>query len=88
VPEISVYCLAFLCLFGTLALTQGRRAFRVIGAVTFVFVLGVSGGCGGGNSSGNVPPSNPGTPAGTYNLTLSTSSGTVTHSTALSLTVK
>jgi Domain of unknown function (DUF1929)/PKD domain len=88
VPGISVSCLVFLCLFGTLALTQGRRAFRVIGAVTFVFVLGVSGGCGGGNSSGNVPPSNPGTPAGTYNLTLSASSGTLTHTTTVSLTVR
>jgi hypothetical protein len=88
VPGISVCCLLFPCLFGTLALTQRRRAVRVIGVVTFMFVLGVSGGCGGGNSSGTVPPSNPGTPAGTYNLTLSTSSGTLTHTTTVSLTVK
>ena len=88
VPGIAACCLAFLCLFGTLALAPGRRAFKVIGAVTFMFVIGVSCGCGGGNSGSNSPPSNPGTPAGTYNLTLSTNSGALTHTTTVSLTVK
>jgi hypothetical protein len=88
VPGIIGYCLVFLCLFGTLALVLGRRAFRVIAAITFMFVMSLSGGCGSGNSGGNAPPSNPGTPAGTYNLTLSTSSGTLTHSTMVNLTVK
>jgi hypothetical protein len=37
---------------------------------------------GGGGGSGS-----PGTPAGTYNVTVTASSGAVTHSTQVSLTV-
>ncbi len=46
--------------------------------------------CGGGGTSSNnpTPPSNPGTPAGTYTVTVTGSSNQLEHSTTVSLTVQ
>jgi uncharacterized repeat protein (TIGR03803 family) len=51
-----------------------------------VLALGFSVSCGGGGSG--TQSSSPGTPGGTYTLTVEASSGTLTHSTLLALTVK
>jgi len=49
----------------------------------------VAPGCGGSSSSANhIPPPNPGTPAGTYTVTVNAVSGPTTNSTGFTLVVQ
>jgi uncharacterized spore protein YtfJ len=58
-----------------------RRISTLLGALVLIAVVGFSAGCGSG---GTAPPSNPGTPAGTYSVTVS---GTATGVTIAPITV-
>jgi hypothetical protein len=62
----------------------------LLAVISFAGVLGISG-CGGGSAS-NPPPSNPGTPTGSSTVTVTATatqgSTTVTHTTAITLTVQ
>jgi len=73
--------LAFLAL---LAFFRKRRGWGLLAATTLLVVLWASCG-GGGGSSGS---GNPGTPAGTYNVTVTVAGGNITQSAMLSLTVQ
>lgn len=73
-----------------------KRAWVGFSAVVLLVVLWVSCGGGGGISSGggssgtgnNPPPQPTGTPAGTYTITVSGTSGSFSHSTTFKLTVQ
>jgi hypothetical protein len=58
-----------------------RRISTLLGALVLIAVVGFSTGCGGG---GSAPSGNPGTPAGTYSVTVS---GTATGVTITPITV-
>jgi hypothetical protein len=73
--------------FGLIA-KQRRFSYAAAGALTLV-LLGVAfAGCGGGSGSSSTGPSNPGTPAGSYTLTVTGTSGSISQTTSLALTVK
>jgi len=78
----------FLALGMVLAGLAGRKRRRLQSAMMLVVVLGLLFGlssCGGGGS--NVQH-NPGTPAGTYTVTVSATSGTTTHQSTITLVVQ
>jgi hypothetical protein len=69
----------------TLLLARRRRAAATIGMSVLALVLVSCGG--GGNSGGGGGGSIPGTPPGTYDLTLSGTSGSTTHTMTITLKV-
>lgn len=78
---------AFLLLLAGLAAAkrQGKpRLVALVGLACVLLIAGWSAACGGGSST----PANPGTPAGTYSVTVTGTSASVSHSTTLNLSVK
>lgn len=74
--------------------TKRRYKRRILHLVLFAFLtlgLGCGGGgnspAGGGNTGGNTSP-DPGTPAGSYNVTVTAASGSISHSTSFQLIVQ
>jgi hypothetical protein len=64
---------------------------RLARALCIVVATGLCASCGGGlqgNGTAGGGSGNPGTPKGTYNIMVSASCGSVTHSSQVSLTVK
>ncbi|HEV2247091.1 MAG TPA: choice-of-anchor D domain-containing protein, partial [Terriglobia bacterium] len=78
-------------MMGTLgvAFRQRHRSVPLLAGAVLLAAIAVScGGGGGGGGSGGGGVTNPGTPKGTYTLTVTGASGTLQHSTTLSLTVQ
>jgi hypothetical protein len=89
-PKGPLYALLIPGLFGVVGLVSNRkRGLSRLRAIGLIMVLAVSTlwltSCGGGSNT----PSDPGTPAGTYTITVTatTSSPAITHSQAVILTV-
>lgn len=76
--------LAFACVFLPGGLRRRRRSALPALAVVTLLVMGP--GCGGGGGGGG--HTDPGTPAGSYNVTLTATSGSLTHSTTFTLVVQ
>lgn len=61
---------------------------RISGALIIVLGIALSNvSCGGGLQGNSIGSGSPGTPAGTYNIIISVSTASVTHSTQASLTI-
>jgi subtilase family serine protease len=75
----------FAMFFGGLTKRHARTKI-VLAMVLFSVAASVS--CGGGSSGSSTPPPNPGTPVGQYLVTLTASSGSITHSTRFTLQVQ
>jgi hypothetical protein len=73
--------LALLAMIARNRLTANRAVLAEFGIMTFLLV---AAGCGGGGATG-VPA---GTQAGTYTITVVGTSGSLSHSTTLSIQVK
>jgi subtilase family serine protease len=71
-----------------LGLPKRRRRHGLFVLLLFGLIV-VAPGCGGSSSSANhIPPPNPGTPAGTYTVTVNAVSGPTTNSTGFTLVVQ
>ncbi len=81
--------LAALALLGLLASLAARRRARAAGLIlsSALALAALQVACGGGSSSGGTV-GNPGTPAGTYNVTVTASSGAYTSAQQVTLTVQ
>jgi hypothetical protein len=74
-------------LLGWLLLRKRRRLAML--AVLLAFGIMPWIGCGSGGTKTSPPPTTtPGTPAGTYTATVTATSGSLTHSTALQVVVQ
>ena len=78
--------LACVLLFG---MRRGRRRLRMLGLmVVLVLIAGSVSSCGGGGGGGGTGTNgNPGTTAGSYTITVTGTSGAITQTTTVNLTV-
>jgi hypothetical protein len=85
VPRFFVLIL----LIGVFLKARGRRTRRVaLGFCSLLLIAGFCSGCAGLVSKGTVPPpGNTGTPAGSYSLTLTGTSGSLSHAASITLKV-
>jgi len=77
-----------LALLGTAFTVRKKRFWSVVlGCLVFSGLIFLAA-CGGSSSSGGGGGGQPGTPAGTYTITITAASGSLTHAATVSLTVR
>jgi hypothetical protein len=70
------------------ALRKPRRGAIIIAVVVFALGMVAVGGGAGGGGSGSTLQTDPGTPVGNYNITVTATSGSTTHTTSFVLVVQ
>jgi hypothetical protein len=65
-----------------------ERARRLLSAAALLVLVAVCASCGGGASTSSPPPPTQGTPADTYTITVTGTSGSLSHSATFQLVVK
>lgn len=84
---LAVFLAVVLLRFARTRRQRFAGAIPLAGLVLFLVLQTI--GCGGGGYSSPPPPPPPtGTPAGTYTVTVTATSGTLTHTTALTIVVR
>ena len=71
-----------------LAFNQRRRRVSLLAGAVLLAALAMSCGGGGGGGGGGGTTTIPGTPKGTYTLTVTGTSGSLQHQTTMKLTVQ
>ena len=67
---------------------QGKAYLALAGLLLVILVVTMAGCGGGGASTTSTPVTTPGTPAGNYTVQVVATSGSISHSTAITLTVQ
>jgi len=89
VLPVSLLMILLSVLFLRFARTRLQRFAGALPLAILVLLLTIQAiGCGGGGYSSPPPPPPTGTPAGTYTITVTGTSGTLTHSSTLTLMVQ
>ncbi len=92
-PPIPLGPLRILVLTGTLAWALLRSASRAsrrrlwLGTAMAIALAGICIGCGAAGGGGRKPAPTAGTPPGTYNIMMTATSGNLSHTTTVTLTV-